>query len=179
MVSDASRQRFGGLFRSIDRNGDGFVDADDYELAVASLAQGRNLQPGSPEYDDIRMKVMRGWEELREVSDTDGDGRVAQDEYVEYLAALTDSPEGVDRIRDIADQMITAMDSDGDGRLDLEEFAGMMGAWGAAADKAEALFRHIDTDADGFVTRDELLASMRGFFFDADPNAPHLYGGLE
>ena len=90
---------------------------------------------------------------------------------------MAESPEGFDRIGlSIADQMITAMDSDGDGRLDLGEFVGMMGAWGAAADRAEAQFRYIDADSDGFVTRDELLTSMRRFFLDDDPDAPHVYG---
>ncbi len=177
MVSDTSRQRFGAVFQSLDRNGDGFVDGNDYELVVASLAQRRNLQPGSPEHDDIRTKVMHGWEGLRELGDTDGDGQVTREEFVESLATLAESPEGFDRIGlSIADQMITAMDADGDGRLDLEEFTGMMGAWGAASDRAEAQFGHIDTDGDGFVTRDELLASMRRFFLDEDPNAPHVYG---
>jgi len=177
MVSDVGRRRFGALFLSLDRDGNGFVDGNDHELVVASIAQQRNLTPGSPEHDDLRAKVMHGWEGLRELADTDGDGRVTQEEYVESLAALAESPEGLDRIGlSIADQMITAMDADGDGRLDLDEFMSMAGAWGAAAEKAEALFRHIDTNGDGFLTRDELLASMRRFFLDEDPDAPHLFG---
>ena len=177
MVSDASRQRFGALFQSLDRNGDGFVDGDDYELVIATLAQRRGLQAGSPGHDDLRTKVMHGWEGLRELGDADGDGRVTRSEYVDAMSALADSPDGLDRIgRSIADQMITASDADGDGRLDLDEFTDMMGAWGAAGDRAEALFRHIDANGDGFLSRDELLASMRRFFLDDDPNAPHLYG---
>ena len=88
MVSDTSRQRFGAVFQSLDRNGDGFVDGDDFALVVASLAQRRNLQPGSPEHDDIWTKVMHGWDGLRELGDADGDGRVTRDEYVEAQAHL-------------------------------------------------------------------------------------------
>jgi len=177
MASDVSRQRFGELFQSLDRNGDGFVDGDDYEVVVQSLAQRRNLQPGSPELEDVRAKVMHGWEGLRELGDVDGDGRVTRDEFVESLAALAETSEGIDRIGlSIADQLITAMDVDGDGRLDLEEFVDMMVVFGAAADRVEAQFRHIDADSDGFVTRDELLASMRRFFLDEDPSALHVYG---
>lgn len=180
MVSVARQQRFGALFGSLDRNGDGYIDGSDYEGVVAMLARRRDLQPGAPDYDAMRSTILGGWDAVRELGDADGDGRVTRDEFVACLDTLAGSPEGLDRVAiSVADHMITAMDADGDGRLDLDEYKGMMAAWGAPADRAEVMFGVNDTDGDGYVTREELLASVRGFFYDEDPAAPHLYGTPE
>lgn len=179
MVSDVIRQRFEGIFQSLDRNGDGFIDETDYEVVIAALAERRGVEPGSPEASAIRDKMKAGWEAVRDLADADGDGRVTLEEFVSSLATLGESEEGLERVAlAIAEQMITAMDSDGDGRLDRNEYHDMMGAWGAPEDRMDASFSHMDTDGDGYVSRDELMRSVRGFFQEATPGT-HLWGATE
>ncbi|MDB6167056.1 MAG: EF-hand domain pair [Lacunisphaera sp.] len=55
----------------------------------------------------------------------------------------------------------TAADKDGDGKLNLAEFTEFAKAR-MDADAAKAKFAEIDADKDGFVTKEELRAGMRG-----------------
>lgn len=54
-----------------------------------------------------------------------------------------------------------AADKDGDGKLNLAEFTEFAKAR-MDADAAKAKFAEIDTDKDGFVSKEELRAGMRG-----------------
>ena len=179
MASTTIEKRISALFQGLDTNGDGFVDVKDYELVIGALAEKRGLQPGSDDYDTLRNSVMGSWDAIRERGDTDGDGRVSRDEYVQSMAELTESSEGLERVAlSTAEQMILAMDTDGDGRLDRDEYGAMMGAWGATAEGLDAMFAHLDKDGDGFVTREEMLASVREMF-DENSAFPPLWGDAD
>ena len=178
MESNAIEQRLAGLFQALDTNGDGLIDANDYQTVLGALAEKRSLQPGADDYEALRSSMAGGWDTIRGIGDTDGDGRVTQEEFVEAIATLSQSPEGLERIAlATAEQMIDSMDTDGDGRLNREEYAEMMGSWGATAEGMDAAFDHIDTDGDGYVTRDELLASVREFLHGDSPSLSQLWVG--
>lgn len=164
------------MFDGLDTNGDGLIDERDYDAVVSMLAARRSLQPETPEYNAVRTKVMAGWEAVRSVSDEDGDGHVTRDEFVRSLTKLSQTDEGLDRLAlAIADEMITVMDHDADGRLDLEDFSHMMAAWGAPPERMGDRFRHLDTDGDGYLSREELLASARAFFRIEGQDVPQLW----
>ena len=65
------------------------------------------------------------------------------------------------------------VDTDGDDRMSADEYA----RWGRSLmggpeSESRANHRRIDTHRDGYITRQELLESVREFYFDDDPSSP-------
>jgi Ca2+-binding EF-hand superfamily protein len=115
-------------------------------------------------------------EALFKKMDADGDGKISKDEFKDYMAkngprALRDKPELLDRAFDKAD-------ADGDGYLSMDEFKALVekfrermggkgkpGAGPAAGAKAllekpEVLFKKMDANGDGKVSKDEFKSFL-------------------
>jgi Ca2+-binding EF-hand superfamily protein len=65
------------------------------------------------------------------------------------------------------------VDTDGDDKMSADEYA----RWGRSLmsrpeSESRANHRRIDTDGDGYITRQELLESIRDFYFNDDPKSP-------
>jgi Ca2+-binding EF-hand superfamily protein len=61
-------------------------------------------------------------------------------------------------------------DADGDGRLTADEYV----RWTRALmrlpeEHTREVFRHSDTNADGYLTTSEVLDIIRGYYFDNEP----------
>jgi calcium-binding protein CML len=114
------------MIASIDANGDGCVDAEEFgELYRAIMAGGDRQRAdggeGQEEDEDMR--------EAFRVFDANGDGYITVDELGAVLASL-----GLEQGRTAEEcrRMIGRVDRDGDGRVDFHEFSQMMRAGGLA-----------------------------------------------
>lgn len=107
------------MIGSIDVNGDGCVDGDEFQ-ALYSLIMEREEDDQSDEED---MK------EAFNVFDKNGDGFISVDELRSVLASL-----GLNQGRDLEDckLMIMKVDVDGDGMVSFKEFKRMMKQGGFA-----------------------------------------------
>ncbi|KAJ6371848.1 hypothetical protein OIU77_002212 [Salix suchowensis] len=104
------------MIETIDANGDGFVDIDEFGELYQSL-MGEN-----DEEEDMR--------EAFNVFDQNGDGFITVDELMSVLASL-----GLKQGRTLEDckRMIRKVDVDGDGMVDYREFKKMMKGGGFSA----------------------------------------------
>ena len=176
MASDVIGQRFAGLFQAMDTNGDGLLEAADFEAVAETMGRRCGLELGSDDYGVLRNRILGTWEAVREVGDIDGDGKVTRDEWVESLTSLGGTPEGLQRAAIAsAEAQILAMDQDGDGQLDRKEYCAMMGAWGASDEALDTQFDYLDQDHDGYVSREEMLAGVREFWYDEDAGTPQIF----
>ena len=60
-----------------------------------------------------------------------------------------------DIANELADKYIELADLDGNGTIDLEEMKTFMNKMDGAPDDCEDIFKQIDTDGDGEITKDE------------------------
>ena len=108
--SDRAPNR-GGLFGALDRNGDGKIDADEIDLAVASLRKLDKNKDGEITREEMGFSFQRGGGQSTRRGfqgfaslDKDGDGKISKEEAPERMK------ERFDR-----------MDANGDGFIDKKE----------------------------------------------------------
>jgi Ca2+-binding EF-hand superfamily protein len=180
MLSEVRQRKFAGVFSTLDTNGDGFLEASDFEAVYRTMVQRRGFQPGSSAHDRVQSTIMSQWQAIQASADSDQDGRVTLDEYLQFIGALYQSPDGVTQFAVASsDQLIMTFDSNGDGCLSLAEFRDAVDGWRIPADTAEAIFRHLDKNGDGQVSHDELLTLVSDFYFNDDPGTSmDLWGTL-
>jgi Ca2+-binding EF-hand superfamily protein len=161
-------------FKLLDRDGNGYLEESDYEELAQRIASafGRDVDtaPGSK----LRDAYLRLWRALRSKMDTDGDGRISEEEFRSSIRdSVVGRADGFDRIiGPIAEAVLDVCDIDGDGVLDEGEVATMLSAFGVSAADARQAFARLDRDHDGRLTRQELTTAVQEFYCSADADAP-------
>ncbi|MFC6093425.1 EF-hand domain-containing protein [Saccharothrix lopnurensis] len=131
-----AQARIGLVFSLFDVNGNGRVEADDFE-AMAGRVDA--VATASDDAARARMTAaFRGyWETLATELDTDRDGSVTPDEF----AACVLSPERFeDTVAEFAESLAALGDPDGDGRIERPLFIDLMTAIGFETANTNALF---------------------------------------
>lgn len=131
--------------------------------------------PESPARQKLIEISLGLWEHLQKVADLDTDNRISLDEYkAAFAAGLLETPESfnqgyvpyINAVIDIADQ-------DRDGKLTVSDEIRWMGSLMRVPEQeAREGFRRIDKDNDGFITANELVESIRGYYLDDSPDSP-------
>eukprot|EP00483_Globobulimina_turgida_P000030 UN00030 len=100
------------MLKSIDDNGDGKVDIDEFVCVMKGSAYSETSNT-RPYVDELR--------EAFEVFDKDGDGQIQPQELAAIMKALGENLNEQDILT-----MIQEADADGDGNIDFEEFKKLM-----------------------------------------------------
>ncbi|WP_424216420.1 EF-hand domain-containing protein (plasmid) [Streptomyces sp. BI20] len=161
-------------FATYDLDGDGTITRADFDLAVDRLGRAFGQEPDAPSLTRLRALSRGLWEHLVTVADTNDDGRVDEGEYkAAFAAGLLETPASFDAgYVPFLDALMDVADRDGDGRLDREEQVRWTGALlNLPESDAREVFGRLDTDADGLVAREDLLAAIRAFYFDETPHS--------
>jgi len=167
-------QKLTRRFRSFDVNGNGFVERKDFEAATERMAKAFGHRSDTPAYQKLQELTARLWEGLAAFADTDGDGRISESEYkVAFTEKILAHPGAFDQAyKPWLDTIMEIVDADGDGRLNSAEYLRWASSMlGVHADHAEDAFRRLDRDEDGFINRDELVESIRDYYFSEDPDS--------
>ncbi|MFF8955285.1 EF-hand domain-containing protein [Streptomyces sp. NPDC014894] len=159
------------VFTLFDANGNGVLEADDFELMADRV---REAVPGAEPAARTAMTAAfrRYWDTLVTELDTDGDGRVDFEEYVACVLA----PERFDgAAAEFAAALSTVGDLRGDGRVGRAEFVALMLAIGFAPANVQALFEALGPDEEDSVASSAWDASIREYYH---PNAGGTVGDL-
>ena len=63
-------------------------------------------------------------------------------------------------------------DADGDGRCDVDEMMAAQRRSGMSEEEVRRSFDLLDSDGDGYVTRDDFAQALDEYYFSDDPDAP-------
>jgi Ca2+-binding EF-hand superfamily protein len=161
-------------FGTYDLDGDGVIERRDFQGAAEAMAEEFDQKPGTAARERLTSLCLGLWEHLAAAADHDGDGRISEAEYkAAFHAGLLERPESFDvgyvpflhAIMDIAD-------ADGDGRLTCEEHVRWTGAlMNLPATEAREIAARLDSDGDGLIERDDLLAAIREYYFNESPDS--------
>ncbi|TDC77655.1 EF-hand domain-containing protein [Streptomyces hainanensis] len=124
------------VFTLFDANGNGRLEADDFDLMSSRVEEAAQASDASAR-QAMRVAFRRYWSTLATELDTDGDGRVSYDEFVRCVL----SPERFDAtVAEFAEALAALGDPDGDGLVDRPTFVALMLAIGFDRPNIDALF---------------------------------------
>ncbi len=157
-------------FQVYDIDDDGRIERSDFERIVENVSL---LHGGGATAVALRSAYMGRWDALRASADMDGDRGVDLDEWLaHWQLTLEDSARARTEAEVITDRLFTVFDLDGDDRIGPAEFADFYGVFGLSVDLSRSVFEALDTNGDGVLTREELLALSRDFYTGDDVEAP-------
>ncbi|MEU6895572.1 EF-hand domain-containing protein [Streptomyces sp. NPDC046557] len=165
------QEKIADRFRTFDQDGDGAVTVADFEGLAQSILREYGLAPTTPKGKALISAARKLGQDLVEMADSDGDGEVNQEEFVNAAATrLRNKPEGLTKlVRPWATAVIAVADDDGDGQVTVNEWARMLRAMRATPERAQTKAEAIDTDGDGTVSVDEVLATAVAFYTTDEP----------
>src|SRR5262245_587848 len=171
-ISESLDQKLAWRFRTYDNDGDGYIEREDFQLAADRTGEEFGHTPDSPARQRLTELLLGLWEHLATVADADSDGRISEAEYkAAFAAGLLETPESFNEgYGPFLDALMAVVDTEVDGRLSADEHV----RWTRALmrlpeSETRELHRRIDTDGDGYVTKQELLEAIRELYFDEDP----------
>jgi len=188
MLSEIMKKKLAKHFQFQDSNKDGFVEKSDWEQCAQNLAEIRGWASDSSEYKAILAKHIDIWKTSWLPADTDGDGKVSKEEYLELVeqlqsgdtlsvdqdAASQEEPEKkishLDRLYDLFDAIFDIIDVDDDGEIGLDDYKQYFKAWGVDESLAQDSFASIDLNSDGILKRMAFVQFGTNFFVSNDEN---------
>lgn len=186
MLGHLQRQKSHHYFDLIDRDEDGFIEEEDFEIQAESLADQRELSDDNRQA--LKDQMLGWWSQLSATADVNDDGRVSRDEWDGFWEAIqasveegsdeeeTQMLESLERAAKVTFQTIDTTDS---GEITQEEYADWLEAWGAEG--SDEAFEQLDRDGSGHLTEEDLVEATKEFYLSNDADAPGnaLYGLLQ
>jgi Ca2+-binding EF-hand superfamily protein len=174
--------KYSRYFQAADVNGDGVIAQEDLVLMSQRYIDVRNVPQDSPKAKQLNELVANLWTQIIAPCDRDGDGKVTREEMLAgFDDALIDKSAYPDQIGSIANLFFDLADANDDGTIDKKEFTHIFGVGGQSSETDCAdVFRQLDLDSSGGLSREEFHKAVIEFFYGTDPAAPanHLFGHL-
>ncbi|MFI5987158.1 EF-hand domain-containing protein [Streptomyces sp. NPDC051555] len=182
MDSAEYERKIAARFATFDQDGNGYIDREDFSAAAKAVL----AEFGTTARSDKGQAVFNGaeafWQGMAGIADVDGDQRVTREEFITGAAKrLRDNPR---RFAEIARPFLHAViavaataDATADEGADAavgtspSAAARVLRVLGTAPELADGVAAALDTDGDGRISEDEILAAFAGYCGVAAPDA--------
>ncbi len=167
-AGDLRERNIGAIFDALDTDADGLITAADVSR-MAALACDQLGLAGTAKGTQLTGIWASWWEQL--AAEADAGGRISRAAFVAAHISGRGDPAAFfqQQIGRFVAAEAKALDTDGDGYIEPAEYAAFLAAGGVAAEIALAGFDRLDTDHDGKISIDELVAGAAQFFLSPDP----------
>jgi len=133
------------IFNEVDRDGSGFLDLQEVKEMADRL--GQSLSANEVQY-------------IFEAMDTDSDGKVTPEEFAKWLSSQ-ETMEGLKTyFHNKSLQIFSDIDTDKSGYIDKKELKDISERLGQKDLDTEKVFKEMDMDSDGKVSKEEFIAWM-------------------
>jgi len=166
MVSSEYERRIAARFATFDRDGNGFIDREDFSGAAKALLAEFAVAARSDKGQALYGGAEAFWQGMAGMADRDGDQRIDREEFVNgAVKRLRDNP---GRFAEIARPFLHAAldlaDTDGDGAATVEDTARVLRILGVEESLAHGVAAALDTDGDGKVGEAEIVPAFARYF---------------
>ena len=168
----AVRSALARRFAAIDANGDGVLDAGDYQLAARRLCEAFGYTADSAPARAVAAALGALFDGMLAHMDADGDRVITRDEFVTAAGREVGDRAGFDAAAGAtARTLIQVADTDGNGVLDAGEYTRLAAVYGVDADEAARAFGRLDLDRNGVLDTAELSQAISQFFAPEGPGS--------
>ncbi|MEL6148271.1 MAG: EF-hand domain-containing protein [Chloroflexota bacterium] len=175
-LSALRKQKLSHLFRLMDLTGTGYIERDDLKNLIERMVFARKVN--NQDANGLEEDLTRLWIKVAALTDTDFNGQVTLDEWLKYFEhASSDEVFHEGMIRPIEEAFIDLLDTDGNGYITYSDYREMVLAWNVDESELSHLFRLIDLNRNGRISRAEAKKAIHEFFMsDADVPGNWFFG---
>jgi Ca2+-binding EF-hand superfamily protein len=161
-MTELQKRKWTRLFQVYDADHDGVLELADF----MAIAEG--LAPGN---ETLRNLYAHDFGQILAATGAQPGTNVTTAQYLAFHEAMSaESYETM--INGIANLVLTHFDADNDGMLTLSELKKVYAAFRVSDASPDDIFRRLDLNSDGYLSRPELLSALHEFFHSNDPEAP-------
>ncbi|MUL42037.1 EF-hand domain-containing protein [Streptomonospora sp. PA3] len=156
------RERLNERFAFWDNNGDGTIDRSDFEAEAREIMRNLGEDDTTPRGRAVFDAYTQMWDYLASKA---GKSSLNADEFAAVAEAeiISQGDAGFSRVlRPTIRAIVDLLDNDGDGRVSPDEFKRWLDAVGVSTN-TQSIFQSIDTNGNGYLTVDELMAAVRDY----------------
>ena len=174
MLSDFSRKKQTGIFKSLDTDKNGFIEFPEFSAHARYVKKDRGWSDQDPQWLELLSAKKMAWKKMKAVIDLDDD-KVSLEQW------LTISEKTENKVRasgipaewmcDIFRTLFKAMDLNNDGVITLDEYSLHLKSIGRGDVDPSKAFNKADLNGDGRLTQDELDQLMLDWWTSDDPEA--------
>ncbi|GHE09516.1 EF-hand domain-containing protein [Streptomyces alanosinicus] len=174
-LTDAQQERLDQRFKLYDTNGDGRIDRSDLHEEALRIVQAFGEPEGSLKAQQLLNAYPMMFDHLVRKGGHGAGASLTKEQFraIAEQEILQHGQAGFASVlRPSIQAMVALCDTDGDGEVNPDEFDKWINAISPGID-AKAAFQAIDTDGNGQLTIDELVAAV-GRYHAGETNAPLL-----
>ncbi|MEU6129028.1 EF-hand domain-containing protein [Saccharopolyspora sp. NPDC047091] len=164
IANDRLRKRFAKW----DLDGSGSLERNDFVQEAEKIARAFDTSAQSPQAQLLREAFTTMFDHLASRAGQAPTGSLSEEQFLQVAEGMV-TPGGeadFDRVmRPVVQGIVGLCDKNDDGVIDAGEFASWLTAVGVDRSQAASAFVDIDTNGDGELSLEELLASVRDFHF--------------
>jgi len=170
MTSEALVRRYDKSFMLFDSNGNGYVEEADMKRLQGQIFAIFGESPTSQRGADIVRLWDDYWQALLTTAAVDASGRISPQQWREAYGRLASDQASYNRVfTPLATAVFRLVDTDNDDKVGPAEWRSFQESLGNG-DAAETSFQHMDTNHNGYLTVEELLAAVHEHLTNPDPD---------
>ena len=170
--SDIQRIKAHNLYFALDVDENGYIEQADVNALGLRLLASQRREIGSAVHTRLQEGLNAYWREIVRLVDTDQDGRISREEFLQFCLALPrdlSGPAG-ESVRAMADALFTVCDRKEAGTLVEDDFVRLGRAYGLSDLVALTGFKLIDRNGNDRISKEEWQRFMRDVFLSQKLN---------
>ncbi|MFY4723039.1 EF-hand domain-containing protein [Streptomyces sp. LaBMicrA B280] len=168
MSTAAANERLVKRFEKWDTDGNGVLDAADFQSEARRIAQNLGKDADAPEVRELQGAFTGLYEYLAEKAGVEAGGAINRQQFLDATGDMlfNEGEASFNRaLSPIVKALVRLCDEDHDGQIDAREFQAWLSGVGVPLSDAGLAFQKVDKDGDGRLSEDELLEVVRDFHF--------------
>jgi len=168
MSTAVANDRLVKRFDKWDTDGNGVLEAGDFQGEAARIARNLGKDTDSPEALELQTAFQGLYENLAEKAGVAAGGGISREQFLNATGDMLfkEGEASFNRaLGPVVKALIRLCDDNHDGEIDSREFRAWLTAIGVPESEAGDMFAKVDANGDGRLSEDELLHVVREFHF--------------